>query len=264
MFHGISNDVLHSAIYIEALFEDDIGSQKIGSGTGFLVRNEKGESFLITNRHVVDIDYKEKTAKYKNFKLKNLVIRAKAIDPETNLPINADYFVTSLEEFKFHENYNNDIACLKNMKVIAPAHTSCLPIAFSIPTSIIADSSRIFNKLSVCDFVAFNGFPKWYDKVNFHAIFRTGTISSDPRFNYKIEGLLEGDIILYEAFSFAGSSGSPVFALQRGLIGGAEYREVMLVGINAGSLKMDQESESHPGLSYFFKSSAILELVNSF
>jgi hypothetical protein len=112
-----------------------------------------------------------------------------------------------------------------------------------ISYDLIATVEKITNKLSACDFVAYPGFPDWYDKLNNNPIFRSGTISSDPRFNYSHKSEFNGDCIAYEAFSFSGSSGSPVFAIQKGFpVGGAIqtgenfYSPVMLIGINAGVL----------------------------
>jgi hypothetical protein len=71
--------------------------------------------------------------------------------------------------------------------------------------------------------------------------------------------------VAYEAFSFGGSSGSPVFATQRGIKPGAgmrfdAYRESRLIGINAGHLAAAYGQ--HSGISYFYKASAILELTD--
>ena len=56
-----------------------------------------------------------------------------------------------------------------------------------------------------------------------------------------------------------------MFALQKGFRTGSGisspedfYRETMVVGINAGHFSGD---EGHSGISYFYKSSAILEVI---
>ena len=136
-----------------------------------------------------------------------------------------------------------------------------------------------------------------------------GTIASDPRLDYAYdiqERYVQGAArVAYEGFSSGGSSGSPVFAIQKGFRTGVGidappdfFREVKLIGINAGHFGMtvstDSESEDtenvvgeekdqkrkqvicsaekkdantsgvvgHSGISYFYKSSVVLEMIN--
>ena len=114
--------------------------------------------------------------------------------------------------------------------------------------------------------MAFPGYPPWYDRLSSRPILRTGTISSDPRFDYSHSGSYDGECIAYEAFSFGGSSGSPVFTLQKGPRPGEGisfpgFRDVMMIGINAGHLKGDHDT--HSGISYLYKSSAILDIIDA-
>lgn len=142
--------------------------------------------------------------------------------------------------------------------------TIIAPIAYSM----LATENWLSEKLTVCDTVAYPGFPEWYDRQNNTPVFRMGTIASDPRLNYSYTpGAPVASRIAYEGFSTGGASGSPVFATQRGFqIGGGLsasdgfYREVTLIGINAGHFK---DQAGHSGISYLYKSSAILELINS-
>lgn len=41
------------------------------------------------------------------------------------------------------------------------------------------------------------------------------------------------------------------------------YRPARLVGINAGHVKETAGSSQHSGMSYFYKSTALLELIDS-
>jgi hypothetical protein len=97
-------------------------------------------------------------------------------------------------------------------------------------------------------------------------ILRTGTLASDPRYDYSWTNAFKGQCLAYEAFSFGGSSGSPVFALQKGPKPGAGisfpgFRDLMMIGINAGHLPT--ENSGHSGISYLYKSSAIVDLIDS-
>ena len=111
------------------------------------------------------------------------------------------------------------------------------------------------------------GFPEWYDRQNNTPVFRMGTIASDPRLNYSyVPNAPIADRIAYEGFSTGGASGSPVFSIQRGFQTGdgikaseGFYREVKLIGINAGHFN---DQVGHSGISYMFKSSTILDLID--
>ena len=134
-----------------------------------------------------------------------------------------------------------------------------------IPFSMLATDSQIENDLSVCDHVAFIGFPAVYDHKNNMPILRSGVISSDPRLDYSPDGLDHGHIIAYEAFSTNGASGSPAFATQKGfkVAGGLSassgfFRPTLLIGINAGSYKINQ---THQQMSYMYKSSQIIDII---
>lgn len=170
------------------------------------------------------------------------------------------------------DNPNDDVACLSNMAGIGP-----FCVSNYIPITFLATKEMIENRISVCDFIAFIGFPEVYDHKNNVAILRTGTISSDPRLNYSYSKEVDlGHVIAYEAFSKNGSSGSPVFALQKGFsvdgniiqVSAGFYREVCLVGINAGSftlpVKLDGgvKYDEHQQLSYMYKSDVIWDLIN--
>ena len=95
-----------------------------------------------------------------------------------------------------------------------------------------------------------------------------GTIASDPRMSYSyITGAPISSRIAYEGFSTAGSSGSPVFAVQRGFRTGGGisapsdfFREVKLIGINAGHF---EDQIGHSGISFLYKSSVIHDIINA-
>jgi hypothetical protein len=77
--------------------------------------------------------------------------------------------------------------------------------------------------------------------------------------------------VAFDAFSFSGNSRSPVFVAQRGLETKSAngftvtyegiFHPSLLVGINARHLS--DKSGQHAGLSRMFKTSAILELLQT-
>lgn len=266
MHHGLNNDFLCSACKLSVSFTDDLGKTIQGGGTGFFIQDSLGVFCLLTNRHVVDIDYKRTTGEYKNFKISQVIIDVKYKDTQTGLPtVDDQLLILNINNFIYSNTFENDIACLKDPKVASL--TGQEPrLDFWIPFEFLASKEKLDSELVICDFVAFPGFPDWYDKVNKLPILRTGTIASDPRFNYCFSGKFDGDCIAYEAFSYSGSSGSPVFATQKGIkvgsgLSGGGFRELMLIGINAGHLPIQGVYQSHSGISYLYKSYSIIDML---
>lgn len=260
MLHGLNNTFLYSAKKLIAVWVHETDAVEL-RGTGFFI-NKESELILVTNRHVVEPGYSD--AKYQGYQVKS--IRCESLDFEDESPTTPKLSVAYIQnwnEFVFHSNPYNDIACLKSIQV-----DNSLVVSFAIPYPMLATDEWLQNKLSVCDSLAYPGFPDWFDKQNNTPIFRMGTIASDPRLNYSG---FSGDPIAsksaYEGFSTGGASGSPVFAIQRGFptsgaITAPEgfYREVKLIGINAGHF---HDQDGHSGISYLYKSSAIHDIIDS-
>ena len=262
MFHGLNNQFLYSAYKITATFIDEIGNVKSGTGTCFFVKNKNDTLCLVTNRHVLYISYKKNDDLLLKYSLKNIEISGKRERAKNNFPEN-DLSFSIAPNAKFSVDSKNDIACVTK---IVPLSGHDISIDYFIPYSFLATESVFQQRLEVCDFLAFPGFPEWHDKRENRPILRTGTISSDPRFDYSYGDSVRGACVAYEAFSYGGSSGSPVFAVQKGPKPGPGinfpgFRELLLVGINAGHLKT--LDKLHSGISYFYKSPAILEIVDA-
>lgn len=259
--HGLSNFFLYSAKKILATWSN--GSHTVQMrGTGFFVINAPN-AFLITNRHVVEPGYSD--PQYAGYTVQELVIESFGSFDNDKMPQDLKTAkVNNWKEFVFHSNANNDIACLKNVVIEGDG----FHVNSGVPYEMLANDEWIREKLSVCDSIAYPGFPDWYDHQNNTPIFRMGTIASDPRFDYScIPGGPDASRIAYEGFSTGGASGSPVFATQRGFkISGALpasegfYREVKVIGINAGHYA---DQVGHSGISYLYKSSAILDIIDS-
>ena len=264
MFHGLSNDFLYSAYKIESIYSN--GSQQASStGTGFFVKNSKGELVLVTNRHVLELDYPVVKTQFSGFYLVQIIITGKTRDQATNLPEVETKLVIDQPKYTVSSNSNNDIACISKLSINQTLSTNPV-IDFFIDYEMLATDSDFQSRLGVCDFVAFPGFPPWHDNCSNRPILRTGTLSSDPRYDYQNStfGLIGGNCLAYEAFSFGGSSGSPIFAVQKGIKPGAGlsfggFRETKLIGINAGHLRT--QKDEHSGISYMFKSNEIIGMI---
>ncbi|WOB73983.1 hypothetical protein [Achromobacter xylosoxidans] len=274
MYHGLTNQFLYSAYKIMATFCDEIGNRKSGTGTCFFVKNKFDEICLITNRHVLDFSFKKRDKSLEEslkFKLYSIEICGKHGSIDDNYPIGDTKF-SVIPDVKFSQNQFNDIACIFPLRVL---DGGLAKIDYFVPYSFMATRHDFERELMICDFLAFPGFPEWHDKSANRPILRTGTISSDPRFDYSYGDDVKGACLAYEAFSFSGSSGSPVFAVQKGPKPGSGisfpgFRELKLVGINAGHLKVterayrDKENVAnvHSGISYLYKTSAILDVID--
>lgn len=260
MIHGLNNTYLYAAKKVIAHWSDRTDTVEL-RGTGFFIEKDT-DILFVTNRHVVEPGYSN--AAYKGFTVTDFNVESYESFDESGLPsVLKSATVVNWNEFKFHPNQFNDVACLKDPKTIGG-----MTINVPIPYSMIATEEWLSKKLSVCDSIAYPGFPEWYDRQNNTPVFRMGTIASDPRMNYSyVPGAPVASRIAYEGFSSGGASGSPVFAIQRGFSIGEGlsapedfYREVKLIGINAGHF-LDQEG--HSGISYLYKSSTIHDLIDT-
>lgn len=259
MIHGLTNQMLYSAKKLSVTLDNGI----IIGGTGFFIKKDD-ELFLITNRHVVEPWTADK--ELKRHTITEFLLESFESFDTSGLPCGlATSSILNWTDFRFHPNEANDIACLKNPKIKMEA-----TINVPIPFELLATTEWLNKKLVVCDTIAYPSYPAWYDKRNNTPIFRMGTIASDPRLDYSCnpdESL--SALIAYEGFSSSGSSGSPVFATQRGFpIGDGLtapedfFRELKVIGINAGHFLVNEKN--HSGISYLYKSSAILDIINSF
>lgn len=260
MIHGISNDFLYTAKKVIATWQKDEKNIVYSQGTGFFIQMPNSELVFVTNRHVVEPGYNG--SQYNDYKLVGLNIESFKSFDENGQPININAAAVVKMQIGYDENQFNDIACLRNIHV-----AGTLEINVPVSYDSLATNEWINSKLSVCDTIAYPGFPAWHDHRNKTPIIRMGTIASDPRLDYCFQ---ENDPIAariaYEGFSSGGASGSPVFAIQKGFpVSGALvtpegfFREVKLIGINAGHFSSD---EGHSGISYFYKSHVIRSIID--
>ncbi|MXX95387.1 MAG: trypsin-like peptidase domain-containing protein [Gammaproteobacteria bacterium] len=267
MFHGLDNRFLYSAYQIHSTFVNIEGDQKWCSGTGFWMKDRDSKMILITNRHVLDIAYSDN--ENVGYSLQNLVVSGKAISHCSKRPEIDQKWSVDISQIKLSKDGKNDIACLIHPTVTAFQGSEEQVIDYWIPRDLFATKNDFEASFSVCDFVAYPGFPPWYDKRQNRPILRTGTISSDPRYDYSWSSDYEGECVAYEAFSYGGSSGGPVFAVQKGPKPGAGisfpgYRPLKLIGINSGHLPVAKnEKNIHSGISLLYKASAILDIIDA-
>ncbi|RIV23834.1 serine protease [Fibrisoma montanum] len=247
MFHEPPKNFLYSAYKIEVEHSDGAKS-KSGVATGFVLEIAERVPWIITNRHVIDIDYKQVTPKFKDFKLSKLSITGRrADDSEYTFQLHED------AKFYFHEDYQNDIAIVE-AKIY---HSDDKPLHWHFGLEHLANNN-IYKELDAYDEICYTGFPNTYDKFSNRPIIRSGRIASDPRFDYSWNRDYQGQCVAYEGFSSEGASGSPIFAPPRGLQGIPNSRHGYLIGVNAGHIP---DHFGHSGISYFYKTLALLEII---
>ena len=209
MFHGLDNRFLYSAYQLVCTFINGIGGEVTCRGTGFWVQDKNSLLTLVTNRHVVDIAFAD--SQYAGFTLRQLRVSGKAADPSSGLPDIDQDWVADHSLIKYSNVPENDIVCLQAPAVVNSS--SSIRINYAIPLNFLATKEDFESQISICDFVAFPGFPEWHDKMQHRPILQTGAISSDPRYDYSWSSKYEGECVAYEAFSYGGLSGSPVSAV---------------------------------------------------
>ena len=81
MYHGLDNRYLYVAHQLTCSFVNATGKHVTCTGTGFFVRTNNDNKVLVTNRHVLDLEYAD--AKYAGFRLRNLRVSGKTSDPSS-------------------------------------------------------------------------------------------------------------------------------------------------------------------------------------
>lgn len=263
MFHSLQRPFLYSAYRLFAQFAGN-GDAKTTTGTAFFVTNGSDQIGLVTNRHAIDISYKG--PKYARYTLNGLAIRGYFVGGSfAHAAINlAD------SKLEVASNYFEDVATLRIGQVQVASGGSGPLTPHAVNRTMLATAQDFENGFEICDMLAFPGYPTWFDRNGERPIIRCGTIASDPTSNYSWkDGQASARRLAYEAFSFGGSSGSPVYALEKGLklgsgLTGAYHRDVKLIGLNAGHLSDSDDFPSHhSGISYLFKSTVVLECLDA-
>lgn len=249
MFHEPPKNFLYLAykVYVE---HSDGNKIKSGVATGFILDIGNGTPCIVTNRHVIDIDYKQPTAKYKDFRVSKFIITGRNPD-DTEYSIELQWN----SEIYMHDDIENDVVLIRPR--VPLTEKSALHWHFAIEH---VANEEVFTGIEPFDLVCYTGFPNTHDKFGNRPILRSGNIASDPRYNYSWNNDYQGQCIAYEGFSSEGASGSPIFAPSRGMRSMHNSRNGYLIGVNAGHIP---SQHGHSGISYFYKSTVIHEIIES-
>ena len=250
----ISNFQVQSiqSLYIEPRFN----GQKLSSATGFVVKRAD-EYFVITNRHVVTGKHNQ-TNEY-------LCKKTAGIPNELaifhNLKDKNGGWVERVEPLTTYDNwplwYEHPTlgarADFVAVKLANLGNVELLPYNLDLSEKVI--------KLGVTDKVSVVGFPFGKKTAGGLAIWATGSVASEPKYDH--DGL---PILLIDCRSREGQSGSPVLVYRSGsdmtyyedgsmLVNGMPHFNFL--GIYSG--RINSESD----LGYVWKASAIRDLIAS-
>ena len=265
MYHPIPRQWLEATNRVDVQF-DNGAETKTDSGSGFWVADQDGYCLFITNRHVVDMVYRDKKYLPEGYRLSRLTVSSHSAVPR-NQGVVVD--LESNIDIRVHASHGVDIAILIPGAQTLPGGAT--PI--SIPASTHLADQSFFEVLPWGAQVSFASFQAWGDSKTQKPILRTGIVSSDPLDDYSSNIVDRNSALLLEAFSFSGSSGSPVFANAFGLqtdgmllTGGPGFREARVIGVVCGHIPNKEDttvaSSMHVGLSYCHKSTILLEMLS--
>jgi len=256
MYHQPPANFLYSAYLIETKFVSPDGTPTEGVGTGFVLSVKENLPIIVTNRHIIDIDYGKLTAKYKHYELRELSITGRRDD-------DTSYTFRLYPEARFFldDDIQNDVALIEARIYEDDPVQFAKGLHWHFGIEHLATEEVFNTSLQPYDDVAFTGFPYTHDKLAGRPILRAGKIASDPKFDYSWSNEYKGNCVAYEAFSTSGASGSPVFAPPRGAAGIPGSRHGYLIGVNAGHVPDVEMFTGHSGISYFYKSSVILKIL---
>jgi hypothetical protein len=265
---GIPKNVIYTVARLHCKLSDGIGHVREISGTGFWLEHDRGKPVFVTNRHNVDASvWKENPHDLKLVEAR-IELRRRGEQDEF---LDDTVFVT-LEGLPncFKSHPSADCAILTDTRgVIPPGYGKVTPVALSM----IADSAGLSDNARIMDLVSFVGFPgqtcAWWDEAANLPIARLASLASDPSRPFVNAAIRTTDVTLVSGLSFSGSSGSPVFLHEKGIrvsapLSGGGHIPAQVIGIMSGHLQdrePDEELLRHTGLSYFTRSTSILELV---
>ncbi|WP_409478694.1 hypothetical protein [Pseudobdellovibrio sp. HCB154] len=229
-----------------------------------------GQSFLVTNRHNVDY-YAFGGDNPDDLRLTKIIVHLRWRNGDEPIVCRVEIEPDAL--IWIDPNPYNDIALIefKYKKIDNPAGPVYMRGNFW-ENRVSGDTS--IDRLPLGGRLFFIGFPgHMWDHRNSLPILREAVVSSDAHFDYSAKNQPNARRVLVSGMSFSGSSGSPVF--YQGLEGLLIFIGVMTghfaIQTTKGVLTWHLEAEeldsgapnnhgSHAGLSYFIKSSVILDI----
>jgi len=262
--------VVFSICRIRVTFVDDLGNEKMITGTGFWVTSAKGTDALVTNKH--NLDPKIKFGNDTKYETKKVEIELRKYKPPSSFSNETKFFEVSIPDSKilFHPSADAAIIAETKYKNIQDDYACQI----NIKESDLANEQFFKGNVSLMDIASFIGFPgnsksKWWDQHWNLGIARSVNIASHPGIPFTHADITTDNTTLVSGLSFSGSSGSVVMLHAKGIklgegIPGGNYIAAKVLGIMSGHWD-DSSAQppmfTHSGLSYFTRASSIIELL---
>jgi len=266
---GINPQIVFAVSRVRAVFRDGVGNAVTIMGTGFFLRSEAGTAIFVTNRHNLDPSLKLNT----DYSLASVGILLRRHDG-TNFVADTQFFEVDLGASRLLHAPDADVSA-----IVAPVfiNQSQNFLYFTINRQRnVADQAFLESKVFLMDLVSFFGYPgtsntQWWDTNWNAAIARSASLASWPNLTFTNPGIPTADVTLVSGLSFSGSSGSLVMLHEKGIRPGGDivdptYAPPTLLGIMSGHWREpgdEPEMFRHSGLSYFTRSTAILDLLQA-
>ena len=216
-------------------------STSTSRGTGFFFNfpiksSDQVVPVIITNKHVIG------NSKKQSFLL-NLHDPAKGEKTPTS-KMSIDLSASELGKTWFtHPNADVDLCCLPIAQIQAAVPSPHMPFYVALTDEVTDDDLRALDAIQDVIMVGYpNGL---WDHVNNLPLVRKGTTASHPGIDYMIEGQPGPGVTVVDMACFPGSSGSPVFIYNSGIIpdkmGGAQIgtRAIFLGVLFSGPIRLE-------------------------
>jgi len=274
-YTALKRETYYSVVEIRPKFDD--GSSG-GWGTGFNV-NIDGKYFVLTARHVIDPRYRPRDQGWRDTSCVGIEICFHALPGRyegCDRPI-----MNAMASFNvslcIHDEDDCDASAIRIPDNVFTDVDGNMVEPFVYLPQFVADSDY-FYQCNAGESVGFIGFPdnspviEWQGSGGVKVqqkqpLYRQGVLAAPLIFSTRIDGAVGSDYAILDAYAQGGYSGSPVFALQRGMPPGqitfSDFRGPKIIGLICGHYRSgaDRANGVHSGLSYFVRSTTLLKLL---
>lgn len=160
MYHGLTHEAIYAAVRTVSVFDGRHGDVKEISGTSFALLVE-GKTVLVTNRHIVDLNFGRTDGKYVGFTLRHLICEVRARDSKDGTPgENRSYVVPMTHnEILYDSNPLNDVAVIFDVQSGNLDGSENRRWEYCFEYSDVATEEELRDELQPFDVLAFPGFP---------------------------------------------------------------------------------------------------------
>lgn len=265
---GINQSVVLDVSRLKVRFCDDIGNTTSIAATGFWLKHQNAQLF-VTNKH--NLDPTLKLGPDTKLRLAQMEIELRAFEGEQPCS-ETRFFEVNLNDTKLNPSVAADVCILRTVSFVG--EVGRFRSGRILSAEHLADAAFLVNHVALMDLASFIGFPGtstscWWDEVWNLGVSRTVNIASLPGISFSNKSVRTSDVVLVSGLSFSGSSGSVIILHEKGIKAGAGltgsgHVPPKIIGIMSGHWwepRSEPEMFRHSGLSYFTRSTAILELL---